>query len=160
MLKLKSVKNVATLDVANRSLERVIFNLKEMLGILYLRSIGYYKIKHGDLQQNLSKYFRFKSADIFHEQFNKFVNTLQKVKGETNEKYPWLDKDDKRRNMSHKDILEKYIDLEKSYLAESEKEEVIDMLCKYKDTFSLRVEIVTCPEIEVEFDVTDKSPFY
>ena len=33
------------------------------------------------------------------------------------------------------------------------------MLYKYKDTFSLRDEIGTCPNIEVEIDITDKSPF-
>ena len=32
------------------------------------------------------------------------------------------------------------------------------MLYKYKDAFSLRDEIGTCPNIEVEIDVTDKSP--
>ena len=54
MLKLKFVRNTATLDVTNSSLETVIFNPKEMLGILDLWSIRYYKIKHGVLQQNLS----------------------------------------------------------------------------------------------------------
>ena len=34
------------------------------------------------------------------------------------------------------------------------------MLYKYKDAFSLRDEIGTCPNIEVEIDVTDKSPFF
>ena len=34
------------------------------------------------------------------------------------------------------------------------------MLYKYKGTFSLRDEIDTCPNIEVEMDVTDKSPFF
>ena len=53
MLKLKFVCNLATLDVRNSSLETVIFNPKEMLGILDLRSIGYYKIKQGILQQSL-----------------------------------------------------------------------------------------------------------
>ena len=33
------------------------------------------------------------------------------------------------------------------------------MLCKYKDEFSLRDKIGTCPNTEVEIDVTDKSPF-
>ena len=33
------------------------------------------------------------------------------------------------------------------------------MLHKYKDAFSLRDEIGTCPNIEVEINVTDKSPF-
>ena len=34
------------------------------------------------------------------------------------------------------------------------------MLYKYKETFSLRDEIGTCPNIEVEIDVTDKSPLF
>ena len=50
-LKLKIVQNLATLDVTNSSLELIIFDLKEMLGILDLRLIGYYKIKQGILQQ-------------------------------------------------------------------------------------------------------------
>ena len=33
------------------------------------------------------------------------------------------------------------------------------MLYKYKKAFSLRDEIGTCPKIEVEIDVMDKSPF-
>ena len=60
MLKLKFVRNSYTLDVTNSSFETVIFDLKEILGILDLRSIGYYKIKYGVLQQN----FRFESANI------------------------------------------------------------------------------------------------
>ena len=35
----------------------------------------------------------------------------------------------------------------------------MDMLYKYKEAFSLRDEIGTCPNIEVGIDVTDKSPF-
>ena len=34
------------------------------------------------------------------------------------------------------------------------------MLHKYKEAFNLRDEIGTCPNIEVEIDVTDKSPFF
>ena len=34
------------------------------------------------------------------------------------------------------------------------------MIYKYKDAFSLRDEIGTCPNIEVEIDITDKSPFF
>ena len=62
MLKIQFVRNSDTLDVLNRCLETVIFKIKEMLGILDLRSIGYYKIKHGVLQPNLSKYFTFESG--------------------------------------------------------------------------------------------------
>ena len=36
----------------------------------------------------------------------------------------------------------------------------MDMLYKYKETFSLRDEIGPCPNIEVDIDITDKSPFF
>ena len=35
----------------------------------------------------------------------------------------------------------------------------MNMLYDYKESFSLRDEIDTCPNIEVEIDVTDKTPF-
>ena len=40
------------------------------------------------------------------------------------------------------------------------KMEVMDMLFKYREAFGLRDEMGTCPNIEVEIDVTDKSPFF
>ena len=43
---------------------------------------------------------------------------------------------------------------------EKEKKEVMGMLHKCKEAFSLRDEIGTCPNIEVEIDVTDRSPFF
>ena len=36
----------------------------------------------------------------------------------------------------------------------------MDMLYKYKEAFSLRGEIGTCPHIEVGIDVTDRSPYF
>ena len=62
-------------------------------------------------------------------------------------KYPWLEQDDERRNMSDREILDKYVDLEKSCLPDSEKEQVMDTSYKYKEAFSLRDEIGTCPNI-------------
>ena len=35
-----------------------------------------------------------------------------------------------------------------------------NFLYEYQDAFSLRDEIGTCPNIEVEIDVTDKRPFF
>ena len=79
-----------------------------MLGILDLRSLGYYKIEQGILQQNLSKYYRFEKADVLCKKFNKCINTLKKErKEETNEKYPWLDPSDERNYMTDREILEK-----------------------------------------------------
>ena len=58
--------------------DTIIFKPEEMLGIIDLRSLGYYKIKQGTLQQNLSKYYRFERADTLCEHFSKFINTLKK----------------------------------------------------------------------------------
>ena len=76
------------------------------------------------------------------------------------DKYPWLDPEDERRNMTDREILEKYVDLRNSCLNKEEKVKVMDMLYKYKEAFSLRDEIGTCPNIEVEIEVTDKTPFF
>ena len=62
--------------------------------------------------------------------------------------------------MMDQEILNKYIHLENSCLTKEEKKEVMEMLVKYREVFSLRDEIGTCPNIEVEIDVTDKSPFF
>ena len=45
-------------------------------------------------------------------------------------------------------------------MSKEEKVKVMDMLFKYKEAFSLRDEIGTCPNIEVEIEVMDKSPFF
>ena len=45
-------------------------------------------------------------------------------------------------------------------LDKEEKIKVMDMLFKYRKAFSLRDEIGICPNIEVEIDVTDKSPLF
>ena len=132
-----------------------------MLGDIDLRSLGYYKIKQSVLQQNLNHLYHSESALEVCDQFNRLIDTLRKeesLKG--TEKYPWLDDSDERKYMTDKEVLEVYISLDNSCLNKQEKKEVRSLLLKYKDAFSLRDEIGTCPNIEVEIDVTDKSPFF
>ena len=62
--------------------------------------------------------------------------------------------------MSDRQILRKYINLDNACLTEDEKEEVMEMLYKYNEAFSLRDEIGTCPNIEVGIDAMCKSPFF
>ena len=76
LLKLKFMCNAAMLDIVSNGPDTIIFKPEEMLGILDLRSWGYYKIKQGILQQNLSKYYKFERADTLCEHFNKFINTV------------------------------------------------------------------------------------
>ena len=132
LIKLKFTCNKAVLDIKNMGKDTMIFNPKEMIGIVDIRSLGYYKIKQGILQQNLSRYYRFKEASKLCEYFNKFVDTLKKDREQTTslDKYPWLDPEDERRNMMDREILEKYIDLRASCLNKEEKLKVMDMLYK------------------------------
>ena len=162
LIKLNFTHNKAILDIKNKGKDTMMLRLEEMIAIVDIGSIGYYKIKQGILQQNLSKYYRFKKAEKLCEYFNKFVNALKKEREQTlpTDKYPWLDTEDERKHMTDREILEKYINLNNSCLDKEEKIKVMDMLFKYREAFSLRDKIGTCPNIEVEIDVTDKSPFF
>ena len=44
MLKVKFTQNIVMLDISNSSSEILILGPKETIGILVLRSLGYYKI--------------------------------------------------------------------------------------------------------------------
>ena len=161
LIKLKFTFNKAVLDIMNKGKDTMIFEPGEMIRIIDLRSLGYYKIKQGILQQNLSRYYRFEKAEKLCKHFNKFVNTLKKEREQKSarDKYPWLGSDDDRKHVTDREILQKYINLDNSCLSKEEKVKAMDMLFKYNEAFSLRDEIGTCPNIEVEIDVTDKSPF-
>ena len=162
LIKLKFMCNKAIPDIVNKGKDTMIFKPEEMIGIIDLRSLGYYKIKKGILQQNLNKYYRFEKAEKLCEYFNKFVNTLKEEREQRlqEDKYPWLDPDDHQRHMTDREILEKYINLDNSCLNEEEKIKVMNMLFDYKEAFSLRDEIGTYPNIEVEIDVTDRSSYF
>ena len=64
------------------------------------------------------------------------------------ENYQWLDPSDERKHMTDKEILKKHMDLDKSCLTEK-KDEVMDMMYKFKEVFSLRDEICMSPNVEV-----------
>ena len=102
LLKLKFTHSKAVLDIRNTGKDTMILRPKEMIGIVDIRSLGCYKIKQGILQQNLSRYYRFEEAKKLCEYINKFVDTLNKDREQTTpaDKYPWLDPEDKRRNMT------------------------------------------------------------
>ena len=162
-IKLNFIRNRATLKVTNGTSEIVRVKTTDMVGIVDLRSLGYYKVKQGVLQQNLSKQYHFESANTVCNQFNRLINILRKdeeEKGKGNDKYPWLDNSDERKFMTDREILDKYIDLDNSALTRKEKKEERELHYEYKDALSLRDEIRTCPNIEVDIDVTDKTPFF
>ena len=159
-MKLKFIRNRATFKVTNSTQDTVTFDPKDMLGIIDLRSLGYKRIKQGVLQQNLSCMYHFESTNTVCDQFNRLINTLRKEETNGTDKYPWLDDSDERKYMMDREILDKYIDLESSCLTRWEKQKLRNLIYEYKDAFSLRDEIGTCPNIKVEIDITDSSPFF
>ena len=92
-------------------------------------------------------------------EFNKLTTTLKKEQ-QFIDPYPWLAEEDERRNLIDKEILEKYIDFETLCLTQKENKKLMDMLYRYKDAISLRDEIGTCPNIEVEIEVVDKDTIF
>ena len=89
------------LDIMSSSSETVILKPKELIGILDLRSLGYYKIQQGVLQQTLCKFYNFESAENVCNHFNNLINILKKEETiETGGKYPLLDNMDEKRHMS------------------------------------------------------------
>ena len=148
MIKLKFIRHKAVLKITNNTHETVNFGWTEMIGVIDLRSLGFYKIKQEVLQEHLGKHYHFELADDVCDQYNRFVNL----------KYPWVEDTDERKY--DREILDKYINLDNSCLTKIEKTQVRDLLYKYKDTFSLRDEIGLCPNIEIEINITNKSPFF
>ena len=120
MLKLKFIRNRAMLKVTNSTQEKVTFNPEHVACIVDLRSLGYYKIKQGVLQQNVSQCYYLESAESVCDQYNRLINTLRKEEQEASvcskDKYPWLDDSDEREHMTDMEILDKYIDLDSSCL--------------------------------------------
>ena len=74
--------------------------------------------------------------------------------------YPWLDKDDPRRNMTDRECIEKFVDLSDSDMTEKEKKNLYKLLYKYREAFSLRDEIGLCKNMEVELELKDETPFF
>ena len=59
MLKMKFLRNKAVLKVTNKTHETVTLRWTEMIGVIDLRSLGFYKIKQEVLQEHLGKHYHF-----------------------------------------------------------------------------------------------------
>ena len=160
MIKLKFIRNKAVLKVTNKMPKSVTFGKTKMIGIIDLRSLGFYKVKQEVLQEYLGRHYHFELADYVCDQYNRFVNLMRKEEENLEGKFPWLEGTDERKYMMDRQILDKYMNLDNSCLTKTEKTQVRDLLYKYKDTFSLRDKIGLCPNIEIEINVNDKSPFF
>ena len=108
-MKLKFIRNRAMFKVTNSTNETLTSDPADMLVVVDLRSLGYYKIKQV-LQQNLSSMHHFETANAVCSQFNRLINTLRKEEKETTgaEKYPWLHDSDERKYVLDKNFRQVY----------------------------------------------------
>ena len=131
-----------------------------MIGVVDLRSLGFYNIKQEVLQEHLGRHYHFELADDVCNQSNRFLNLMRKEEENSEGKFPWLEDTNKRKYMIDREILNKQVNLGSSCLTKIEKAQARDLLYKYKNAFNLRNEIGLCPNIEIEINITDKSPFF
>ena len=168
-MKVRLIDNLTIIQIINNTSSTMYLSPEESMGIVDLRSLGYYNIKPQVMHFNLTgahNLFSKWNLDLrFEEHFAKIsTQNVRYRKREAASKspdpYPWLDEDDPRRHMTDGEILYRYIDLSKSHLTEKEKEEVMDLIITYKKAFSLRDEIGKCPDIKVNIEVNDPSTFF
>ena len=168
-LKIRIVDNITVMEIINNTPSTMYFSPEESIGIVDIRSLGYYNIKPQVMHFNLTGihnlFSKWNLDNRFEEYYAKIStqNVRYKKKDsarKTPDPYPWLDEDDPRRNMTDEEILYKYIDLSESHLTDREKEKVMDLVIANKQAFSLRDEIGKCPDIKVSIEVNDPSTFF
>ena len=107
MIKLKFIHNKAVYKITNKMCKTFTFDKMEMMGVVDLRSIGFYKIKQEVLQEHLNRHYHFELADDVCDQYNRLINLMRKEEENSEGKFPWLDDTDERKYMTDREILDK-----------------------------------------------------
>ena len=176
-IEIKFVNNRCCIKIHNTSDSAVEFLLRQEMAYFDARSKGLVQInnsKHFPIDQYLHD--RMTSATLspsplayekpIHPAEMPCITTCTELpvddtnKSTSDDKYPWLDPDDIRRNMTDKEILRMKLNLKDSVLDEKGKEEFLEKVEQFMDVFSLRDEIGTCPFIEVRLKLKDETPFF
>ena len=168
-MKIRIVDNITVMELINNTPSTMYLCPDESIGIVDIRSLGYYNIKPQVMHFNLTDipnlFSKWRLDHRFKEYYSKISTQnvrykRKEIARKTPDPYPWLDEDDPRRDMTDEEILYKYINLSESHLTKTEKEEVMDLAITYKEAFSLRDEIGRCPDIKVNIEVNDSSTFF
>ena len=181
-MRIKIQDNKGVVQFGNGSDKIAKLRKNQAIGLLDLRSIGYFKVGY---QKMISMAESSKAFQMYHyKQMTKesadsedsFMRAtclerdtqdpMLKKLGDTatskyrKDPYPWLDVDDPRRFQSDEEILYENIDLSRSALTRKEKSKLMKMIIRYRETFSLRDEIGNCPNLKADIKVIDESPFF
>ena len=180
-LRVKFQDNQRVAQFRNGSYETAYLRKNKAVGIIDLRSVGYFKVGYQKMV-NMAK--SSKTFKVYHYQQVKcetktevdqylrmtkryssekdkgFQNNVEQMDPQQkSDPYAWLADDDPRRYQSDEEIMYEKIDLSNSALSRKEKAKLMKMLNKYRDAFSLRDEIGECPNLEVDIKVIAESPF-
>ena len=181
-LRIKIQDNQGIVQFINHQNEIVHLRKEKAVGILDLRSVGYFKVGYQKMvnmaeSSKVFKMYHYQQVKCGTEtEIDQYMRITgkYKTKGSRNQMseeenverykkynlYPWLTKDDPRRFQSDEEILYDKIDLSDSALSRKEKSRLMKMLIKYRDAFSLRDEIGKCPNLKADIKVIDESPFF
>ena len=185
-LRVKFQDNQGVVQFRNCSDEIAQLRKDKAVGILDLRSIGYFKVGYQKMVNMAESSKTFKmyhyqqikcetktgdcSASVQYMRVTGRYGNGKSKKIQDSEKqsglgrkldpYPWLAEDDPRRHQTDEEILYEKIDLSNSALSRKEKTRLMKMLIKYRNAFSLRDEIGECPNLEADIKVIDDSPFF
>ena len=170
--KIKLSRNYFVVEVTNNYNTVSFIDHRKALGIVDSRSLGYCNISHRTLSNNLSSIYEFECLGKLCNQYNEVVNKINLANKDTfykitetkelnnsnKNRYPcsawWTS-----RTLSDKEILDKSINLKDSELTESEKKDLMTIIYEHEAAFSLHDEIEQCPNIKIDIEVIDESPF-
>ena len=176
-IKIRIENNQGCVQSVNKGHDTIKLRESKAIGILDLRSVGYFKVSHQKLitmaasrqtfkmyhyqqvrkdpKEQLDDYLKMSKANTDEAYSQRSQNTQ-----DNNDKYPWLAKDDPRRYQTDAEILYEKIDLKESALTRKEKAKLMKMILKYREAFSLGDEIGECPNLVADIKVIDESPFF
>ena len=181
-LRIKIQDNQGIVQFVNHQDEIVHLRKEKAVGILDLRSVGYFKVGYQKMvnlaeSNKVFKMYHYQQVkcgtktevDQYMRVTGRYktkgsrsqIDEEERVEGHRKyDPYPWLTKDDPRRSQSDEEILYEKIDLSDSALSKKEKSRLMKMLIRYRDAFSLRDEIGECPNLKADIKVIDESPFF
>ena len=185
-LRVKFQDNQGVVQLKNGSTQTAQLRKDKAVGILDLRSIGYFKVGYQKMvnmaeSSETFKMYHYKqikceaktedwpTSDQYmrvtgrygNEKSKKIQDSEKQIElGRRPDLYPWLAEDDPRRHQTDEEILYEKVDLSNSALSRKEKTRLMKMLIKYRNAFSLRDEIGECPNLKPDIKVIDDSPFF
>ena len=163
-------RNKISLKISNNTKTRITGSPSQSVSILDTCSVGYFHVGLDLMKKTFLRNYKFKTLKEINLQFNRMIDEANRAnrhhrppglkQGRSQDPYPWLDPDDPRCKLTDEQILEQTVDLSMSCLTNREKCGLMRMIKRYKRAFSLHDEIGECPNIQLNIDVIDDSPFF